>query len=170
MLSEFLILLVDDEPSVVDILNRVAKYDFPEATFLYASCFEEAEHYLENLEGYGPNLILLDINLQLSRDGLDFLAFVRKHPQGHLIPVVILSSINESSKIREAYQLGVSSYTNKPYDYKAWKTYVRILRQYWFETVTTPSVWFEKQSIHETSHQNAISSKILLGLPIDNVS
>lgn len=138
------ILLVDDDSSIVDLLTRSAKQIFPEATFTHVSSYAEAAQYMSDLSGKGPRLILLDVNLQVGLSGLEFLKLIRSHPQGRFLPVVMLSSSREDVDTIAAYLSGASAYTQKPDSYAGWKTYVGKLRAYWYETVTVPQLWFER--------------------------
>lgn len=146
MPNPFTILLVDDDSHVADILNRAAGRTFPEAVFVHATGFAQAASYVEDLTGLGPQLILLDVDLQVGLSGLDFLSLLRQHPQGRLLPVVMLSARDEFSQVQEAYFRGASAFTRKPFDYGGWKAYVQRLRSYWYETATVPRLWFRKQA------------------------
>lgn len=144
--SSFSILLVDDDPFIAEVLTRSARRNFPEATFEVSTSYAEAQAYVEGLEGKGPKLVLLDIDLQSGPNGFDFLTYLRNHPQGRLLPVVMLSSYDEVDNIEKAQELGASLFTRKPVIYAAWQTYVQQLRHYWFETITVPTVWFGQRS------------------------
>jgi CheY-like chemotaxis protein len=146
MSAQFSILLVDDDPAIADILNRTSESIFPQAQFIHVSSFVQAAAYLDGLEGRGPRLILLDINLQTGLSGLEFLTLIRQHPLGHLLPVVILSTTRRQEEIKEAYIRGANAFTVKPFSYGDWKAYVTQLRIYWFETATIPKPWFEKEN------------------------
>ncbi|GAB3507718.1 response regulator [Spirosoma knui] len=146
MPSQFPILLIDDDPNVADILIRAGEQAFPEAIFMHVSSFAEAATYLDDLTGRGPRLILLDIDLQTGPNGFEFLSLIRGHAQGSLLPVIILSSSQEERDTWEAYQRGATAYTQKPFDYKEWKTYIKQIRSYWYETVTLPQLWFNKEA------------------------
>ncbi|QIP11178.1 response regulator [Spirosoma aureum] len=144
--SLFPILLVDDDPLVAEVLERAAKTNFPEASFIHITSFEDAKLYIDNLEGKGPKLVLLDIDLKDKVDGLDFLALLRAHPKGRLLPVVMLSARKTAKLVERAYIFGASSFTIKPFSYADWKTYLSNLRTYWFETVTLLEVRHEKEN------------------------
>lgn len=138
------ILLVDDDPTIADLLTRSAKHIFPEATFTHVSSYAQAARYMSDLTGKGPRLILLDINLQVGLSGLEFLKLIRGHPQGRFLPVVMLSSSREDVDTTAAYLAGANAYTQKPDSYAGWKIYVSKLRSYWYETVSVPQLWFEQ--------------------------
>lgn len=139
-----MILLVDDDATIADLLTRAAKHEFPEATFIHTSTFQQAAKYLDDLSGRGARLILLDINLQTGLSGFDFLSLVRQHPQGHLLPIIMLSASRDQMDRVEAYRRGATVYSQKPFTFQGWKRYVADLRTYWFETATLPSIWFQK--------------------------
>ncbi|GAB4004434.1 response regulator [Spirosoma sp. KCTC 42546] len=136
MPNQFPILLVDDDPNVAEILTKAAQSSFAEASFIHVSSFEEAKRYIEELEGKGPKIVLLDIDLQDKVDGLDFLTLLRAHPKGRILPVVVLSASKTAQLVERAYSYGASSFTVKPFSYSDWKTYLSNLKTYWFETVT----------------------------------
>ncbi|QHV93763.1 response regulator [Spirosoma endbachense] len=137
-------LVVDDDPAIAEILQRAAKSNFPEASFTPVRTIDDALSYLENLEGKDPKHIVMDINLESDGEGLGFLSPLRSHPQGRLVPTIMLSASESSHQIREAYELGATSFTSKPYCYTEWKDYLSRLRIYWYETVSLPGIWFEK--------------------------
>lgn len=144
MTAQFPILLVDDDPDIADILNRAARTAFAEAQFVHVRSFGEAAAYLEGLRGRGPRLVLLDIDLQTELSGLDFLSLMRGHDQGRLVPVVVFSASTRLAD--QALSRGANAFARKPSSYAAWKAYVEQLRHYWFETVTTPNLWFDNES------------------------
>ncbi|AUD01572.1 response regulator [Spirosoma pollinicola] len=136
MPQQFPILLVDDDPLIADVLQRASVSSFPEASFIHVSSFDEAKNYIEHLEGKGPKIVLLDIDLQDKVDGLDFLALLRAHPKGRVLPVVMLSANKTPTLVERAYTYGASSFTTKPFSYADWKQYLANLKTYWYETVT----------------------------------
>ncbi|SFF21725.1 response regulator [Spirosoma endophyticum] len=144
MQPKFLILLVDDDPLLVDILTRAAQGSFPEAFFIQVFSSSEAITYIQALDGRGPKLVLLDIDLGAKLNGFDFLAFLRTHDQARFLPVVMLTVDDLPSTIGSAYLMGASSFTVKPASFEGWKTYFATLRLYWFSTVTIPPIRFQK--------------------------
>ncbi|MEZ0541177.1 response regulator [Fibrella arboris] len=138
MTARFPVLIIDDDPTIAEIINRAAATAFPEASFMAVNHFDQAVTYLDNLEGRGPCLILLDVDLQEDRTGLDFLTLLRKHPQGRLIPVIMLSAGADQPTIDEAYFRGANAFTTKPFTLSEWKHYTTQLQQYWYQVVTMP--------------------------------
>ncbi|GAB3511919.1 response regulator [Spirosoma knui] len=145
MLTRFRILVVDDDPTVADLLNRAAVNVFPQAQFEHAVSFSQAVDYFTGLNGYAPNLVLLDINLEAEKDGYDLLSLIRAHPQGCLLPTVVLTGNHLEETGRQAYQRGASAYTRKPFSFEGWIAYVKNLHDYWYKTATVPKLMFEDE-------------------------
>jgi CheY-like chemotaxis protein len=145
MPQQFPILLVDDDPLIADVLERASVSAFPEASFIHVTSFDEAKKFIEELVGKGPKIVLLDIDLQDKVDGLDFLALLRAHPKGRILPVVMLSANKTPILVERAYSYGASSFTLKPFSYVDWKVYLSNLKTYWYETVTLLDVRHYKE-------------------------
>lgn len=142
MPSSFSILLIDDDPWLAEVLTRAARSPFPEASFHQVYSAEEAKRYIEQLAGYGPKLILLDINLNEMITGFNLLAYLHAHPQARFVPVLMLTVSQLPNDVKLAYEIGASSFTVKPFSYQEWQTYLVNLRQYWYKTVSLPSIQF----------------------------
>ncbi|GAB3335245.1 response regulator [Larkinella ripae] len=141
----FEILLIDDDSTILEILNRVAPTSFPTATFTQVATAKEAKDYLHSLEGYGPRLILLDINLDSPETGFDFLTYLRSKRQYNGLPVVMLTISRAPADIRNSYETGANSFAAKPFDLGGWKTLLEALRLYWVETVALPTIYYRKE-------------------------
>ncbi|HSM86176.1 MAG TPA: sigma-54 dependent transcriptional regulator, partial [Candidatus Limnocylindrales bacterium] len=102
------ILLVDDEPSVLrytKTLLEIENYHVETAT-----SGEEAVQRMHN--GPAPNLIVLDLVLP-GMDGLQTLENCKKiRPEQK---VVMMSCMNDTSKVVQAIKLGASDYLTKPF-------------------------------------------------------
>jgi CheY-like chemotaxis protein len=144
MQPKFLILVVDDDPLLLDTLNRAAWRSFPNVSFIQIYSATEAIIYINELDGHGPNLGFLDIDLQSELTGFDFLRFLKDHAQAHLLPVIMLTNNQEPSSIDSAYLLGASSHVVKPESFEGWRQHLITLRLYWFSVVTIPPVRFQK--------------------------
>ena len=144
MMPKFSILVVDDDPLLVDILRIASAHTFPEASFIQVYSDLEAISYINQLDGYGPKLVLLDIDLGGNTNEFAFIALLRAHKEAHLLPVVILTVNPLSDQVMAAYSFGASAFTIKPFSYEGWKAYLGHLRLYWFQTVTLPKIYFNK--------------------------
>ncbi|OFV88234.1 MAG: two-component system response regulator [Acidobacteria bacterium RBG_16_68_9] len=77
-----------------------------------------------------PAVVLLDLKLP-KIDGLEVLRRIREDARTRFLPVVILSSSNESRDVTESYLLGANSYIRKPVDFAQFSEVVRQLGCYW---------------------------------------
>jgi CheY-like chemotaxis protein len=144
MKLSFPILLVDDDTTVYDVIQRTFTQYFPEANLMSVSSYKQALAYLNGLEGYGPKLILLDLDLQTGPTGFDLLSLIRLHPLGKLIPVIVLTSNDSDDDIGRAYSLGANAYNLKPFGYEEWKAYIKSIRAYWFNSARVPKLYFDE--------------------------
>ena len=133
-----LILLVDDEPSMIDMLQRVGQHHFSEATFINTNSTQQTLAYFTDTARPRPQLILLDIDLHEPTNGFDLLAQIQQHPHAKGIPIVMFSVSVSDSDISRAYQVGAVAYTRKPDTLADWTNYVKTLREYWFDTAILP--------------------------------
>lgn len=138
MTNSFPILLIDDEPDIASVIQRVAQRDFPEAHFHHVSHPNDVLPYLDAATTDAPKLVLLDVDLGTSQTGIDLIAQLRSHPLGHIVPIVMLSANQKKETVMDSYQRGANAFTHKPYSYGEWKEYVQALRIYWYKYVVTP--------------------------------
>lgn len=106
-----LILIVDDSELNRALLSEMLKDDF---RILEASngreCLDALEQY-----GMGISLVLLDINMPVM-DGFEVLVQMNRNHWIEDIPVVMISSDDTASNIKQAYDMGVSDYIRRPFD------------------------------------------------------
>ena len=105
------ILLVDDEPDLVDTIQcRLEANNFEVVT---------ASNGLEGLERAaetGPDLILLDTNMPVL-NGHEMLERIRKNPATRDIPVIMCTALCEAGDIAAASAYGIADYVTKPFDF-----------------------------------------------------
>jgi CheY-like chemotaxis protein len=86
--------------------------------------------YLQSPTAPRPALVLLDIKLP-RRSGLEVLEWLRGEPNLRRLPVVMLTSSEESRDVARAYDLGANSYLTKPVDFEKLIQMVQVLGLYW---------------------------------------
>ena len=118
------VLVVEDDQNDRLLLSHTFRKSAPHVRLHLSKDSFDAEDYLVGSGSYGnraeyalPRLILLDLKLP-RRSGLDFLAWLKRQPVLAGIPVIILSSSQESSDLDRAYELGAKSYLVKSVELK----------------------------------------------------
>jgi len=84
---------------------------------------------LRNIQ-YLPKVILLDIQMP-KVNGMEVLEKIKADERTKAIPVVILTSSNQSPDIKKCYNLGVNSYIVKPVDFENYSRTIKELGLYW---------------------------------------
>lgn len=70
-----------------------------------------------NKEHNGTMLVLLDLNLP-GLDGGQVLKIIREHKNSKKIPVIMLTTTDNSEEISKCYELGCNIYVTKPVEYE----------------------------------------------------
>ena len=139
MPSDFHILLVDDSPSDVLIIDRALREENIDHRLTVLQDGRAALDYLVRLKDpeapaeLDPDLVLLDLNLP-GLDGCQVLAAIKDDRELRSIPVVILTTSDREEDVRATYAAGANSFIRKPDEYPSYRALVAILRRYWHET------------------------------------
>lgn len=86
-----------------------------------------------------PSLVLLDLNMP-RKDGREALREIKAHPELRRIPVVVLTTSRADTDIAQVYQLGANSFIAKPVTFDALVRVMRVLKDYWIDTVELPAL------------------------------
>jgi CheY-like chemotaxis protein len=131
------ILLVEDNHDDVELIRYAFRKAEIASPFHVVSDGEQAIGYLkgdppfEDRDSHPlPSLILLDLKLP-RRSGFEVLEFAKQNPRTRLIPIVVLTSSNQTDDIRRAYELCANSYLVKPVSRDALVAMMRSLDHYW---------------------------------------
>jgi CheY-like chemotaxis protein len=131
------ILLIEDDPNDQVLIRRA----FAKAKLMNPlHMVDDGDAAVDYLAGDGqyadrqlhplPTLILLDLKLP-RRSGLEVLEWLRAQPGCRRIPVVVLTSSEDSADIARAYDLGANSYLVKPVDFDGLLELLRTVGLYW---------------------------------------
>ena len=85
-----------------------------------------------------PGLILLDLNMP-RKDGREVLREIKANAELRKIPVVVLTTSRADTDIERIYELGANSFISKPVQFDGLVNLMRLLGQYWFDTVALPA-------------------------------
>jgi CheY-like chemotaxis protein len=135
-------LLVEDNPGDVDLTREALAGATVGSSLHVVADGEEAMTFLRQ-EGIHrskprPDLILLDLNLP-RKDGREVLEELKDDPHLRSIPVVILSSSQNSKYVLESYASHASCYVSKPVKLGEYMQTIRAIVEYWSLCVTLPT-------------------------------
>ncbi|MEQ8470450.1 MAG: response regulator [Marinoscillum sp.] len=102
------ILIVEDEPIIADDIAL----SLEELGYTVAEILDSGEKVLAFLKDSSPDLILLDINIKGSLDGIQLAHEINAHFN---IPFVYLSSLFDATTIKRAKNTNPSGYIVKPF-------------------------------------------------------
>ncbi len=138
-MSEILdeILLVEDNPNDEELaLRALRKYNLADSIHVVRDgaqalnyIFCEGEYAGRNI-GQLPKVILLDLKLP-KVSGHEVLERIKSDARTQSIPVVVLTSSDQSPDIQKCYNLGANSYIVKPVDFEQFTESVRQIGLYW---------------------------------------
>lgn len=100
--------ILDDEVIICETLNKYLLelgYDVPD----YAMSYDEAVELCNN---HKPDIMLLDININGEKNGIDFAKFLR---QNHNIPLIFVSSYSDKTTVEQAKEAKPNGYLVKPF-------------------------------------------------------
>jgi len=117
------ILVIDDEPRLVEVLTVSFQFQWQDATVLAASDGEEG---LELLYEHNPDVVVLDVGLP-GLSGLDVLRDLRRTSD---VPVIILSAAGDDTDQVRGLELGADDYLVKPFSSLALMAHIKaVLRR-----------------------------------------
>ena len=132
-----LVLLAEDDPNDVLLVQRAFQKIKITNPLQVTHDGEEAVAYLSGQVPYAdrerhPLPVLLLMDLKMPRmSGLEVLRWLRQQPELRRLPVVLLTSSNQSPDINSAYELGANSYLVKPSGFDSLLELVKNLGVYW---------------------------------------
>jgi two-component system alkaline phosphatase synthesis response regulator PhoP len=113
------ILLVDDEPDVLEVLSRKLQA----AGFLTVTASDGIQGLKKSREEK-PDLVLLDIMMP-NKDGFTMLRDLQSDKDLRGIPVIMVSAKKEVGSLFEGRNLGATDYLIKPIDFEELLKYIR---------------------------------------------
>lgn len=140
------ILLAEDNPSDAELILQVLGEVAPVSRVHRVQDGVEALAYLRDRSASNPSpsgpgplhLVLLDVKMPRV-GGLEVLKAIRADPATRYVPVVMLTSSNIESDVREAYRLGTNAYVQKPVDFLRFRDVVRLMGRFWTEINEVPA-------------------------------
>lgn len=130
------ILLAEDDPKDIELtINALEEYNLANDIFI-ARDGAEALDYLYRRGGFaqepGGNPIVILLDLKMPKiDGIQVLKQIKSDKHLQMIPVVVLTSSNESQDLEACYQLGANAYVVKPVKFTDFVEAVRGIGVFW---------------------------------------
>jgi diguanylate cyclase (GGDEF)-like protein/PAS domain S-box-containing protein len=116
-----LILVVDDDRAMRMLLRRVMEQE----GFRVAEA-EDGSRCLEAYRELHPDMVLLDAVMPVM-DGFEACARLKAEPNGFNTPVLIITSLDDSVSVNQAFAAGASDYVTKPIHWAVLRQRVRRL-------------------------------------------
>jgi CheY-like chemotaxis protein len=119
--SAFTILIVDDDEGHIELVRRQMRRIAVGNPILPLRDGSRALDYVfrrgefDGRIGANP-LILLDINMPGSINGVDVLRSIKADPVTRMTPVIMLSTTDDQREVALCYELGCSIFITKPVD------------------------------------------------------
>jgi CheY-like chemotaxis protein len=130
------ILVVEDDGSYRWVIRRLLESAFGDEVSVDEAASGEA--VLDRMAaGAIPDLVLLDLSLP-GVSGFDILRWLRAHERTRLVPVIVVTSSQEESDVRRAYDLGANSFVSKSDSPEKTLQRLRLLPVYWLELNRLP--------------------------------
>jgi len=126
------ILLIEDNPIDLDLTLRAFAQQKITNPILVARDGEEALAHILKWDADDPEPVVILLDLKLPKvSGLEVLEIIKSHPKYKTIPIVVLTSSDESSDVKRAYLLGANSYIVKPVDFGKFMEVAKNIELYW---------------------------------------
>ena len=143
MQSVLEILLVEDNEGDIELTQRAFREMHETCRISVVNNGIEALEFLQKEGAYAqaptPQLILLDLNMP-RMDGKRFLEAIKAHERLKVIPVVMFTSSQSPTDIRECYERHVSCYVVKPFSGTEFASAVRSIVHFWQQAGQLPTV------------------------------
>lgn len=102
------ILIVDDSPSVLAILE-----DMLDSLGYSVETAVDGQSALQKVSTNIFDMIITDLTMPVM-DGISFVKQAKQSPNCKFVPIVMLSSEEDETKIHAAKQVGISTFLRKP--------------------------------------------------------
>jgi two-component system response regulator len=137
------ILLADDDAVVAELITHTLRAHDPDVKIVHVRDGVEALDFLyareryENREPGNPAVVLLDLKMP-RLDGLEVLRQIKQDETLKATPVVMLTSSQRESDVRESYQLGANAYVAKPVEFRSFASILQHIGIFWMKINLPP--------------------------------
>jgi CheY-like chemotaxis protein len=132
------ILLVEDNLGDIQLLKEIMKTSRFPIHWTVARDGEQALEMLHDRDNYSgqgePDIILLDLNLP-KVDGRDVLDTIKKDRKLKHVPVLVMTSSQDSQDITDSYRNHANFYIVKPMDMDHFRVVVKYIEDFWLHRI-----------------------------------
>ncbi len=125
------ILVIEDSAEDYEAVARAFKKTGAEFKIFWCQSGSDALEFLKNQR---PSIILLDLNMP-GLDGLETLQLIKENADLKAIPVIMLTTSSSDRDIRSSYQMGASTYVQKPLSFDGLIRTIQGIKNYWFDDI-----------------------------------
>ena len=125
-----ILLVEDDEVDVMNVRRAFQKNHITNPLFVASNGVEALERLRGGEIPRDRRMVLLDLNMP-QMNGIEFLRELRRDPDLHSTPVVVLTTSNDERDRIEAYNLNVAGYLLKPVTFANFCELMATLNKYW---------------------------------------
>lgn len=141
-MSEANVLLVEDNPGDVRLVKEAFEGAAMDSRLHVVSDGAAALGFLrqegEHADAPQPDIVLLDLNLP-RRSGAEVLTELDEDPDLARIPVIVLTSSEDTEDVHGAYDRRANAYLTKPVDPTAFIELVELVQEFWLSAARLPS-------------------------------
>jgi CheY-like chemotaxis protein len=130
MRSSKSVMIIEDDVADVLIIKRAIKELHIKNELVQLNNGEEGLEYLKSHPNSLPCIIFLDLNMP-KMNGIEFLKIIKNDDRLKQIPVIALTTSQNTDDIANCFKSGIAGYIIKPVDYKKFVKAVRIVDLYW---------------------------------------
>lgn len=116
-----LVLIVDDDLSV----RLLERRSLEKAGFVVEEA-ENGEIALSSFKRLRPDAVLLDVRMP-GMDGFRVCQEIRKLPGGELVPILMVTGLDDIESINRAYEVGASDFISKPLNWEVVSHHLRYM-------------------------------------------
>jgi two-component system, response regulator len=137
------ILLAEDDAVVAELVMHTLKLHDPGINIVHVRDGVEALDFLHVRDRFvdrapgNPTVILLDVKMP-RMDGLEVLRQLKSDENLKSTPVVVLTSSQHETDIRDSYSFGANAYVVKPVEFRSFATVLQQIEHFWMRINETP--------------------------------
>lgn len=142
-MNKKIVLHIEDNPADIKLMQRIFEINDSHTQII---SFKDGQQALDFLykktkqttqQEFCPDLILIDINMP-KISGKEIIAILKSDSKFKPIPIIVLTTSNSASDIKECYELGANMYFTKPSRLEDYSKLLKKIDEIWFTFAELP--------------------------------